>query len=262
MAKVTFNGPNKLIIVDYGEDTLDAKVNLYSEWKQWVKVGDNIKYLHAFEAVGGNPTFPGQYSPSYYFLQNGWRIRPYEDDHGLNIATNLYVEGGTDNPVIPTTGEYTVLAFNKVSDSPTVDTGGSAPSAAVIASAVWDEPTGSYSIDTMGYEQIQGTDISSIVSGVWREDVSGYELLTGSMGYYLTQGGGFTPEEKKLLYGLMQMNCEITPHAWSPNREMTSGTMIFYDGNPVSGVELGRMGITGYYDSELKLTKYGTWYQD
>ena len=81
------------------------------------------------------------------------------------------------------------------------------------------------------------------------------------MGYYLTQGGGFTPDEKKLLFGLMQYNCEIIPHAYATNREMTSGTMIFYDGHPDSGVEVGRLGITGYYDSELKLTKYRTWEQ-
>lgn len=108
MSKVTFDGPNKLIIVDNGETELDAQVDLYSDWKEWMLIGDNAKYLPAFRTVGGDPLVDPQEISPYYFLLNGWQIRPYEGDHMLTVEGNVFVEGG-GNPFIPTLGDYTVL---------------------------------------------------------------------------------------------------------------------------------------------------------
>lgn len=110
MASVTFDGPNKLIIVDNGITDLDAKVDLYSDWKEWVITSgsDNGKYLPAFRSTGGDELPGGQFVSGYFFLTNGWRIRPYEGDHQLTVLGNLFVDGG-GNPFIPTLGDYTVL---------------------------------------------------------------------------------------------------------------------------------------------------------
>jgi len=110
MSQVTFDGPNKLIIVDNSVTSLDAKVDLYSDWKEWVVTAgsDNAKFLPAFRTTGGDELPGGQYVSGYYFLTNGWRIRPYEGDHGLTVAGNLFVDGG-GNPFVPTLGDYTVL---------------------------------------------------------------------------------------------------------------------------------------------------------
>lgn len=110
MTKVVFDGPNKLIIVDNGITELDAGVDLYSDWKEWMLTSgsDNAKYLPAFRATGGDELPGGQFISGYFFLTNGWRIRPYEGDHGLSVLGNLFVDGG-GNPFVPTLGDYTVM---------------------------------------------------------------------------------------------------------------------------------------------------------
>lgn len=108
MAKVTFDGPNKLIIVDTGITSLDVQIDLYSDWKEWMLVGDNAKYLPALRTVGGDTLVAPQEISPYFFLLNGWRVRPYEGDHMLTVDGNLFVDGG-GNPFVPTVGNYNVL---------------------------------------------------------------------------------------------------------------------------------------------------------
>ena len=55
MAKVTFDGPNKLIIVNPGIVELDVQVDIYSDWKEWAATGDNLKYPPALRTIGGDP---------------------------------------------------------------------------------------------------------------------------------------------------------------------------------------------------------------
>jgi hypothetical protein len=110
VTNVTFDGPNKLIIVDNGVTDLDAKIDLYSDWKEWVLTSgsDHAKYLPAFRTTGGDELPGSQFISGYFFLTNGWRIRPYEGDHGLTVLGNLFVDGG-GNPFVPTLGDYTVM---------------------------------------------------------------------------------------------------------------------------------------------------------
>lgn len=102
--KVIFDGPNKLIIIASGETEIDVKVDIYSNWKEWVEVRDNAKYLQALTAIGGDPITATTFVGSTFFLENGWRIQPYPTDSGyvLTIDGNLYTreEGGSvANPV-------------------------------------------------------------------------------------------------------------------------------------------------------------------
>jgi hypothetical protein len=108
VANVTFDGPNKLVVVDNGITELNCQVDLYSDWKEWMLVGDNAKYLPAFRAVGGDTLVDPQEISPYFFLLNGWRVRPYEGSHMLTVEGNLFVDGG-GNPFIPTVGSYNVL---------------------------------------------------------------------------------------------------------------------------------------------------------
>ncbi len=107
MAKVTFDGPNKLIIVDSGITELDVKLDLYSDWKEWVLEDSNSSFLPAFSVIGGDPTGPGTYSGTTFFVMNGWKIRPHEADHTLIISGNIIGDGGAEI-LVPTEGGYTV----------------------------------------------------------------------------------------------------------------------------------------------------------
>jgi hypothetical protein len=150
MAKVSFDGPNKLIIVDPGITELDVRVDIYSDWKEWLLLSDNIKYLPALSAIGGDPISAGVFVGTTYFLENSWRIRPYEGTHQLTIVGNIYTRESGGSPVIPTVGDFNVLVT--MFRSNIVDTistgGGSDPND--VASAVWNYPTGSFASSTFG----------------------------------------------------------------------------------------------------------------
>lgn len=101
---ITFDAATKRIILDAA--TVSAQ-ECYSRWCDWIATGDNAKYLPAFRAVGGDDLGGGLFIPPYYFLLNGWRIRPMEANHLLVLSGNLFVDGG-GQPVVQTLGSYNV----------------------------------------------------------------------------------------------------------------------------------------------------------
>jgi hypothetical protein len=97
-SKVTFDGPNKLMRVNYGEINLNVETDLYSEWKNWLLWEDNSKYLKAFTPVGGDAKTDTESLDTTYFLENGWRILPWEGDYILNITGNIYTREPGQSP--------------------------------------------------------------------------------------------------------------------------------------------------------------------
>jgi hypothetical protein len=106
--KVTFDGTNKIILINYGELDVDVKQDIYSAWKEWAEVDDNLKFLAALRAVGGDPTVGSSYLGSTFFLINDWRIRTWEGDQNLTINGNLFVDGG-GNPFLSTLEPHNIL---------------------------------------------------------------------------------------------------------------------------------------------------------
>lgn len=151
--KVTFDGEFKIIYVNYGEVALDLEEDLYSSWKEWVRVRENGKYEQALRNVGGDPLPGGDKLGATFFLTNGWRIRTWEGDHTLTVFGNIYTEEG-DDPFITTEGQYTILINQRVSNlTDKINTGGSGtmPTAEEIATAVWSKATASHTTPgTMG----------------------------------------------------------------------------------------------------------------
>jgi hypothetical protein len=100
----TFDGPNLVITLPSGVTDIDVQVDLYSDWKEWYKTGDNAKYPIAFTTSGGDPLTPGVTAGAYYFLQNqhGWRIRPPEEDITIFLDGNL-APADTDDPMFTIT---------------------------------------------------------------------------------------------------------------------------------------------------------------
>ena len=101
---ITFDPVNKRIILDSAFYTAGQ---IYSRWKEWAITGENTKYLQAFSVLGGDPLGGGLFVASYFFLMNGWRIRPMEANHTLILEGNIAVLGG-GVPVVQTLGQFNV----------------------------------------------------------------------------------------------------------------------------------------------------------
>ncbi len=94
--KVTFDGVNKLIIINPNVTVIDVQTDIYSAWKEWTLVEVNSKYLKAIDTVGGEPTVAGQRLDVTYFLINGWKIKPQPGNYDLNIIGNIFDINGGD----------------------------------------------------------------------------------------------------------------------------------------------------------------------
>ena len=90
-------------------------LDLYSRWKDWLLLSDNIKYYQAFRYVGGDPTVGSDSLGITYFLTNGWRIQPFSANHRLQVAGNLFTNEG-DSPFELVSGSFQVQVENKVSN--------------------------------------------------------------------------------------------------------------------------------------------------
>ena len=120
----SFDGDNLIITLDSGVAEVNAETDLYSDWKEWFKTPGNAKYPLAFDTTGGDPTTAtGAVSP-FFFLRNdnGWRIRPAEEDAEVVIVGNLYPRDVTLPLFVQTTGAFTVLLTIERDASSVVET--------------------------------------------------------------------------------------------------------------------------------------------
>ena len=129
---ITLNGATKRIILD------SASVSAAQIWSAWVDWHEtNQQWPLAFQLVGGNALGGGLFIPPYFFLLNGWRVRPMEASHNLTITGNLFVDGG-GVPVVSTLGTYQVnVNYTVPVQAQGIATSGSTgPTASEIAAAV------------------------------------------------------------------------------------------------------------------------------
>jgi len=128
-AKLTYDPPNKLIICKAGVTLLDACVDIYSDTKEdWKSDSYLNKFRFPISPVGGNPikSSKGVYIPNYYFLKTGWRIRPQEANHTLEIEGGILLTLEEVDPFIPTLGAYNVqVKYSQPVKAETVNRGGS-----------------------------------------------------------------------------------------------------------------------------------------
>lgn len=129
---ITLNGSTKRIILD------SASVSAAQIWSAWVDWHEtNQQWPLAFQLVGGNALGGGLFIPPYFFLMNGWRVRPMEASHNLTITGNLFVDGG-GVPMVGTLGTYQVnVNYTVPVQAQGIATSGSTgPTASEIAAAV------------------------------------------------------------------------------------------------------------------------------
>ncbi len=129
---ITLDGATRRIILD------SASVSAAQIWSAWVDWHEaNQQWPLAFQLVGGNALGGGLFIPPYFFLMNGWRVRPMEASHNLTITGNLFVDGG-GVPVVPTLGTFQVnVNYTVPVQAQGIATSGSTgPTASEIAAAV------------------------------------------------------------------------------------------------------------------------------
>lgn len=153
--KVTFSGQEKIIYLHKDESNIDVKEDIYSSWKEWILLRDNSKFDPAIRAVGGDPITEIISLGSTFFLINGWKIRPAEQNYVLNINGNLYSDDGL-SPIIPTLGNHNIII----------------------------SMTRSNLIDTVQIGGRTEVTVKQIVDGVWNERNSDH-LIPGSTGQVL-----------------------------------------------------------------------------
>ena len=98
------DGASRRIVLD------SANVSASQIWSAWVDWREHNQQWHlAFRQAGGDSLGGGLYIPPYFFLQEGWKVRPMEADHLLTITGNLFTEDGS-SPLVNTIGNFNVIA--------------------------------------------------------------------------------------------------------------------------------------------------------
>lgn len=120
---INFNGPAKLMELGATDTALSA-TQIYSRWKDWVATSDNAKYLVAFTTVGGDPLGNDVFITPYFFLMNGWKIRPYPQDYTLTITENLLTDDNTSPFSFPSGGHSIEVVRQFALKTETVDGAG------------------------------------------------------------------------------------------------------------------------------------------
>ena len=91
MSDAVFDGANLHITIP-AIGSFDVQENLYSAWKEWIRLSDNAKYPTAFDTTGGDNVGGGQEVAPYFFCRNdlGWRIKMPQADGEIILTGNLF----------------------------------------------------------------------------------------------------------------------------------------------------------------------------
>ena len=123
-AKVNFNSVTKEIevtiapVLDNGDMVvdIDIKIDVYSDGKEdWLIDPILNKFRFPVNTAGGDD-LPGSKSlGTTFFLEDGWKIKPFEQDHTFRVNGNLFSRDGS-SPFVFTTGAFNVQIIQSVSN--------------------------------------------------------------------------------------------------------------------------------------------------
>jgi hypothetical protein len=104
MSSISINPSGMCIYLNcgIGETEVTFQVSdIYEEWKDWVLLSDNSKYLQAMDSAGGEPLGGSESLGRAYFLltSNGWKICPSTTEPEVKIILqgNLFASPATDS---------------------------------------------------------------------------------------------------------------------------------------------------------------------
>ena len=101
----TFDSVNSLQVLSPGTVSVSV-ARLYSDWKDWLRLGSNAQHDFAYAPLGGDAIAGAITIPLYAFLLNGWQVRPQEADHTLAVTGGILVAPA--DPFVDTLGTFTV----------------------------------------------------------------------------------------------------------------------------------------------------------
>jgi len=117
---VTFDPTNKpplIIEIGVGGDNVLNVAEIYSEWKAWLIADPSrLAYPAAFRYVGSDPITESQNLGTTFFLLNGWKIRPAESSHKLELVGNLFTDPAGQDEFVDTIGAFVVRTKMHVSN--------------------------------------------------------------------------------------------------------------------------------------------------
>lgn len=163
--KVTFDGFNKLILVNFGETSLDFRTDVYSAWKEWLLDPNHInsKYPIAISVIGGDPLPGARALGTTFFIENGWRMRTWDGDHSLTVIGNVYTREGA--PIFVPTLERVTTTIELVNSTlpetllPTVVLSNTDITA--VTNRVWNEDLTSYTTANTAGRYVKDTSITT-----------------------------------------------------------------------------------------------------
>lgn len=236
-----FDGPNKLIILTPGTTVVGVR-DVLSRWADWVTLSDNAKYLPAFNQVGGNDidTGVGSSIPIYGFLLNGWRLRPQEANHTLQVNDGVLLVDGGGDPFVNTLGSFVVrINYQQPVQAITVATGGgSAPTVTEVRDAVWSADLSSYPPGSAG-DQIENLPTAADnADAVWDEAANAH-VGAGSMGLLMSQINANTGATA---LSVVTIGAQVTLMLkYDKNRtkiDTVAKTLTVYDDNGVTPIQV------------------------
>lgn len=165
--KVTFDGPNKLILVNFGEIALDVTDDIYSNWKEWMLQRDNSKFLQALSPTGGDPIDAVRSLGRTFFLENGWRVRSWSGNHTLNVTGNLFTREPGQSPYVAALGGFNVGIINERSNLTELIT----PQVALSAADITAVSANTATLIEGDFTQIK-QDVAHTANNVWTADMT------------------------------------------------------------------------------------------
>lgn len=196
---VTFDGENKLIIVNDGVTNLSIQIDTYSSWKEWIAIRDYAKFLPALRTIGGDPTTLGQRAGDIYFTINGWRLVV---DLSKTRVDGVLFSDNFDTPLLnkdTLSPVYSNMVSSLITRAATVDLSSlSIPSATQNAAAVWNAMFADFMAANTFGNRVQDTPIitaglipptptpAQVADAVWDETLTDH-TLSGSTGLALAQ---------------------------------------------------------------------------
>ncbi len=234
-AKVDFDGPTRNIIVKAGVVDLDVQVDLYSDWKEWVKeIGSaNAKFPAAFRNTGGDPLTGAQTLGRYFFLINNWQLIPTSGTLGdVSIDGNIFQEDGL--PIVNNSGsdvqlwQNTVSSLTLINEVSTSAPAGLTPEQEAKLNATYGatgETTGSVNEIIVSQSLVAGDLTEIITSQSFHSTnlgtiITSQSLADAKLDILITAGGSLTPsqsiqlDELHKVMGLDQSEpLHVTPYA-------------------------------------------------